>query len=85
MGLVARLAEPSELMSNAIEAAQALAAGPTVTLGLIKRLLQRAYEGSFDEYLEAEAFAQAVAMSTQDFEEGVAAFKEKRRPKFQGC
>ncbi|MGE5510516.1 MAG: enoyl-CoA hydratase/isomerase family protein [Bacteroidota bacterium] len=84
MGLVARLAEPSELMSNAIEAAQALAAGPTVTLGLIKRLLQRAYEGSFDEYLEVEAFAQAVAMSTQDFEEGVAAFKEKRRPKFQG-
>jgi len=84
MGLVARVTEPADLMPAALEAAHALASGPTVTLGLIKRLLQRAYDHSFDEYLEAEGFAQAVAMTTEDFEEGVAAFKEKRKPRFQG-
>ena len=84
MGLVARVTEPADLMPAALEAAQALADGPTVTLGLIKTLLQRAYDGSFDEYLEAEGFAQAVAMTTQDFEEGLAAFKAKRRPRFTG-
>lgn len=84
MGLVARVTEPADLMPAALEAAQALARGPTVTLGLIKRLLQRAYDHSLDEYLEAEGFAQAVAMTTEDFEEGVAAFKAKRKPKFKG-
>ena len=84
MGLVARVTEPAELMPVALEAAQALANGPTMSLGLIKRLLQRAYDHSIDEFLEAEGFAQAVAMTTQDFEEGLAAFKAKRKPKFKG-
>lgn len=84
MGLVARVTEPALLMPVALEAAQALASGPTMSLGLIKRLLQRAYDHSIDEFLEAEGFAQAVAMTTQDFEEGLAAFKAKRKPQFKG-
>ena len=43
MGLVARLVEPEALMATTMEVARALAAGPTVSLGLTKRLLRRAY------------------------------------------
>lgn len=84
MGLVSRVAEPDQLMATALEAAEQLAAAPTATIGLMKRLLLRAYDPSIDEFLEQEGFAQAIAQSTEDFEEGFTAFREKRKPKFKG-
>ena len=84
MGLVSRVAEPDKLMEMAMETAENLAAAPTVTIGLMKRLLLRAYDPSIDEFLEAEGFAQAVAQSTEDFEIGFTAFREKRKPQFKG-
>ncbi len=84
MGLVARLAEPEALMASAMELAQALAAGPTVSLALTKRLMRRAYELPLEGFLESEAMAQVVAFGSGDFDEGVAAFKAKRKPDFKG-
>jgi len=84
MGLVSRVVAPEELMATALETAGALAAAPTATLGLIKRLMLRAFDPSIDEFLEVEGFAQAIAQSTEDFEEGVAAFREKRKARFKG-
>jgi 2-(1,2-epoxy-1,2-dihydrophenyl)acetyl-CoA isomerase len=84
MGLVARLAEPEALMATAMELAQALAAGPTVSLALTKRLMRRAYELPLEGFLESEAMAQVVAFGSGDFDEGVAAFKAKRKPDFKG-
>ena len=84
MGLVSRLADPDKLMTVAMETAEAVAAAPTVTMGLIKRLMLRSFDPSIDEFLEMEGFAQAVAQSTEDFEEGVAAFRDKRKAKFKG-
>jgi len=84
MGLVARLAEPEALMAAAMEVAQALASGPTVSLALTKRLMRRAYELPIEGFLESEAMAQVVAFGSADFDEGVAAFKAKRKPAFGG-
>ncbi len=84
MGLVARIAEPEALMAAAMETAQALAAGPTVSLALTKRLMRRGYELPIEGFLEFEAMSQVVAFGSDDFGEGVAAFKGKRRPDFKG-
>ena len=84
MGLVSRVVEPGKLMETALETAEALAAAPTVTIGLIKRLLLRAYDTSIENFLDEEAFAQAIAQSTEDFEAGFTAFREKTKPKFKG-
>lgn len=84
MGLVSRVVEPASLMATALEVATELARGPTVTFGLIKQLLLRAYEPSIDNFLEAEAFGQAMAQSSDDFVAGAEAFLAKRKPVFQG-
>jgi 2-(1,2-epoxy-1,2-dihydrophenyl)acetyl-CoA isomerase len=84
MGLVSRVVAPEQLMATAMETAEAVAAAPTATMGLIKRLMLRSFDPSIDEFLEMEGFAQAIAQTTEDFEEGVAAFRDKRKAKFKG-
>jgi len=83
-GLVHRVVADGELMKEAMGLARRLAEGPPVAMGLIKRGLRRGPEKGFREALEYEAWLQAVAARTEDHEEGVRAFLEKRRPKFQG-
>jgi 2-(1,2-epoxy-1,2-dihydrophenyl)acetyl-CoA isomerase len=83
-GLVARVVPADRLAHEAAGIAGRLAALAPTAVALTKRSLARAWDVGFDEQLEFEAYAQAIAGATADHAEGIAAFTEKREPRFTG-
>jgi len=83
-GLVAEVVPDDQLAGRAAERAAELAAMPTRGIALSKRLFDHAEKATLEEQLEWEAQLQAAATRTHDFAEGVAAFLEKREPRFEG-
>ena len=83
-GVVNRVIEPEQLQPAVRELAERLAAGPTHALGAIKRSVGYAMNATLEEAMEFEFHLQGVQMQREDFREGVAAFLEKRQPRFQG-
>lgn len=84
LGLVNRVTAPEDTQAVAEELAVRLAAGPTVMLALTKRLLSVSSESDRHRAFEQEAWAQEVVSGTEDLQEGLAAFAERREPKFLG-
>src|SRR6266545_1702421 len=84
-GLVSEVVEAGAFAARAAELAAELAAMPTRGIGMTKRLLDQASTASLEDQLEREAQLQAAATQTDDFREGVAAFLEKRPPRFTGA
>ena len=83
-GLVAAVVPGERLREAVSEAAGSLAAAPTRALALAKRLINAAEDATLDESLASEAALQELAGRTEDHAEGVAAFGEKREPRFVG-
>jgi 2-(1,2-epoxy-1,2-dihydrophenyl)acetyl-CoA isomerase len=83
-GFVSEVVEADALPARTAELAASLAAAPTRGVGLTKRLFEHAFAASLDDQLALEARLQQEATGTADFAEGVAAFLEKRPPRFTG-
>ena len=84
LGLVNYVVPDGELMAKTEELADDLATGPTFAFGLAKKLFHMASGPSYEDFLDYEAFVQPQLDQTEDHREGVAAFREKRKPNFVG-
>jgi 2-(1,2-epoxy-1,2-dihydrophenyl)acetyl-CoA isomerase len=82
LGLVNEVVSPGDLMPRAMSLAKELANGPQVAMRLLKRSLYRAAETDFNAALEDIASKTSVSDQHADAREGIAAFREKRKPVF---
>ncbi|NND72199.1 MAG: 2-(1,2-epoxy-1,2-dihydrophenyl)acetyl-CoA isomerase [Rhodothermales bacterium] len=84
MGMIYRVAPAEKLLDEATSLAERLASMPTRGLGLTKRGLNASFVNSLDAQLEFEIGLQDEAGRTEDYNEGVNAFLQKRDPTFTG-
>lgn len=80
--LVSRVVPAEELMAAARELAGRIVANPAHALRMTKRLLREGIHGRLESVLELSAVFQAISHKTDDHREAVAAFLEKRQPRF---
>ncbi len=84
IGLVNRVVPAAELDAHVNALAERLAAGPTAALGRTKQLINRSLENDYDTQLQMEAEAFAASAAGEDFQRGVGAFVDKKKPEFVG-
>src|SRR6267154_2395076 len=83
-GFFSRIVAPEHVLSQAQLLARQVAEGPTFANTMTKRMLAMEWAMSVEEAIEAEAVAQALCMTTADFERAFEAFANKKKPIFQG-
>lgn len=83
-GMINRVVTLTELDEEVNKVAEYYAAAPTLAIGMIKKMLNKATYSDLDTMLQYEAWCQEIAGRSSDYKEGVAAFNEKRKPEFKG-
>jgi 2-(1,2-epoxy-1,2-dihydrophenyl)acetyl-CoA isomerase len=84
IGLVARVVPVAQLRAEAAATAEALAAGAPLAQSFVKQGLGRSSSMTFEQAIRFEDQVQAVLLATEDFNEAVTAFSERRPPDFRG-
>ena len=83
-GMIWKAVPDAELMNEAIALAKKLAVMPTKAIALTKDALNRSTFNNLDDQLDVENELQTVAGNSHDYQEGVQAFLEKRKPVYRG-
>jgi len=81
-GLVHRVVPDERLAEEGFSEAMRLAEGPAQVMGLAKAMLARSFETTLADMLAFEGYGQVMAMSNNEFKEGISAAQEKRAPDF---
>lgn len=84
MGMINRVVPAASLIEEAKALATRLAAGPTGSIGRIKRMMNASFSNDLSAQLALEHECQIESGKSADFKEGVSAFMEKRAPNFSG-
>jgi 2-(1,2-epoxy-1,2-dihydrophenyl)acetyl-CoA isomerase len=84
IGLVNHVVPHEELMDATNALAAKIASGPPIAMRLAKRIMYHGAESDLDAAYEFEAYLQGICLQTEDFREGLAAFAERREPRFTG-
>lgn len=84
MNMIYKAVPDEEFDTTVTDFAEMLAKMPTRGLGLTKKAVNASWTNSLDQQLDVEERLQTEAGQTHDFNEGVAAFLEKRKPEFKG-
>jgi 2-(1,2-epoxy-1,2-dihydrophenyl)acetyl-CoA isomerase len=84
IGMIYKVVEEENLFTEAMTICNRLATMPTKAFAFTKQALNQSMYNSLEQQLELEEKLQTMAGSTKDYNEGVAAFLEKRKPNFTG-
>jgi 2-(1,2-epoxy-1,2-dihydrophenyl)acetyl-CoA isomerase len=83
-GLINRVVSAEVLDDEVSKVADYYASAPTMAMGMIKKMLNKAGHSDLQTMLQYEAYCQEIAGRSNDYREGVTAFNEKRKPAFKG-
>lgn len=84
IGLLNKLVPAEDLEKETMDMARQLAKGAPIAIRMTKQLIKTGLETDCEKSLEMAAGYQAIAVTSQDHQEGIAAWKEKREPVYRG-